>query len=101
MQLTSEESAMLRGERGEAARLAMSIVTQLGDLYGAPDLVPIAMAHVDACLYHQDAWLEFAELLVAGGARVSVPTTLNVGARDQSRWRTMRTPEPLASKSAR
>ncbi len=101
MDLTAEESAMLRGERGEALRLSMSILARLGRLYGAARLVPIALAHVDACLFHQEAWLEFAERLVAGGARVAVPTTLNVGARDQARWREMRTPQALAEKSRR
>src|SRR5262249_30241037 len=92
---------MLRGERGEAARLSMSILAQPRAHSGARDTVRIAMAHVDGCLYHQEAWLEYAERLVAGGARVAVPTTLNVGARDQSRWESMRTPPALAEKSAR
>jgi hypothetical protein len=37
---------------------------------------------VDGCLYHGDGGVEFAERLVAGGGRVAVPTTLNVGALD-------------------
>ena len=49
---------------------------------GAGRLIDVASAHVDGCLYHGRAGLEFAERLAAGGARVSVPTTLNVGALD-------------------
>ncbi len=45
-------------------------------------LIPITRAHVDSCLYHGEASLDFAERLVDGGARVAVPTTLNVGALD-------------------
>lgn len=101
MDLTADEAAMLRGERGEAARLSMSILEKLGRLYDAKRFVPIVLAHVDACLYHQEAWLDFAERLVAGGGRVAVPATLNVGARDQERWKEMRTPPELAEKSAR
>jgi predicted aconitase len=49
---------------------------------GAERLVDVVSAHVDGCLYHGLAGLEFAERLVAGGASVSVPTTLNVGYLD-------------------
>ncbi len=51
-------------------------------LLGAERLVPIASAHIDGCLYHGDSGTEFAERLVAGGGRVCVPATLNVGALD-------------------
>jgi hypothetical protein len=49
---------------------------------GARRLVDVVSAHVDSCLYHGRAGLDFAERLVAGGARVAVPTTLNVGLLD-------------------
>ena len=73
---------MLDGERGEAARLAMRIVTDLARVMEADRLIDVASAHVDGCLYHGPAGLEFAERLVAGGAAVSVPTTLNTGSLD-------------------
>src|SRR5690606_15748392 len=50
--------------------------------YGAPRLLDITSAHIDGCLYHGLSGLEFAQRLVEGGARVRVPTTLNVGAID-------------------
>src|SRR6266511_6260258 len=65
---------MLDGERGEAARLAMRIVADLAGVMEADRLIDVASAHVDGCLYHGPAGLEFAERLVAGGAAVSVPT---------------------------
>ena len=37
---------------------------------------------IDGCLHHGDGGVEFAERLVALGGRVSIPTTLNVGALD-------------------
>src|SRR5262245_45105359 len=49
---------------------------------GADRLIDVVSAHVDGCLYHGLAGLEFAERLVAGGARVSIPTTLNVSSLD-------------------
>ena len=82
VELTESDRAFLRGERGEAAALAMRIVVEMAGVSGAGRLIDVASAHVDGCLYHGIAGLEFAERLVAGGARVAVPTTLNVGALD-------------------
>ena len=82
VELTESDRSCLRGERGEAAALAMRIVVEMAGVSGAGRLIDVASAHVDGCLYHGIAGLEFAERLVAGGARVAVPTTLNVGALD-------------------
>ena len=60
----------------------MRIVVETAGVMGADRLVDIVAAHVDGCLYHGLAGLGFAERLVAGGASVSVPTTLNVGYLD-------------------
>jgi predicted aconitase len=49
---------------------------------GARALLDIAGAHIDGCLYHGEVSLDFVERLVAGGGRVRVPTTLNVGSLD-------------------
>ena len=49
---------------------------------GADGFVPITGAHIDGCLYHGQAGLDFAEQLLAEGARVKVPTTLNVSSLD-------------------
>jgi predicted aconitase len=64
------------------ADIARRIVEEAARLLGAPDLVEIKSAHIDGCLYHGDSGVLFAEKLVAAGARVAVPTTLNVGALD-------------------
>ncbi|HVH54593.1 MAG TPA: aconitase X catalytic domain-containing protein [Actinomycetota bacterium] len=82
VELSPDDRAMLDGERGEAARLAMRIVANLAGVMEADRLIDVASAHVDGCLYHGPAGLEFAERLVAGGAAVSVPTTLNTGSLD-------------------
>lgn len=62
--------------------MAMRVVVAAGELLGADRLVEIISAHIDGCLHHGDGGVEFAEALVAGGGRVAVPTTLNVGALD-------------------
>jgi predicted aconitase len=80
--LTETEAAMAAGAAGEGAALALRLVVETGRLLGAERLVPIASAHIDGCLYHGVSGTEFAEFLVARGARVAVPATLNVGALD-------------------
>jgi predicted aconitase len=60
----------------------MRLVMRAAEVLAAERLIPITGAHVDSCLYHGEATLDFADRLVDGGARVAVPTTLNVGALD-------------------
>jgi predicted aconitase len=80
--LTADEQRMLDGEDGEARALAMRILTRIGAAVGAPRMIPVASAHVDGCLYHGQASVDFGERLAGLGARVTVPTTLNVGSLD-------------------
>jgi predicted aconitase len=80
--LTPYDRAFLAGERGAAGRMAMRILVGMAEVYGAGELLDITSAHIDGCLFHGDSGLEFAERLVAGGAQVRVPATLNVGALD-------------------
>jgi predicted aconitase len=82
MQLTSADTSMLHGESGAATAFAMRILSAFARAVGAPSLLDITRAHIDGCLYHGRASLDFVERLVAGGGRVRVPTTLNVGAVD-------------------
>ena len=60
----------------------MRLVLRAAEVTGATRLIDITGAHVDSCLYHGEASLDFVGRLVDGRARVSVPTTLNVGALD-------------------
>ena len=62
--------------------LAMRVVVAVATAMRAPRLVDIVGAHVDGCLYVGPVSIDFARRLVDGGARVSVPTTLNVGSVD-------------------
>ncbi len=82
MTLSDDEKAMLGGEDGAGAALAMELLVAYADAIGAPSLLRIAGAHVDGCLYHGEAGLDFVEALLAGRGRVRVPTTLNVGSID-------------------
>ena len=60
----------------------MRLVVRAAEATGATELIDISGAHVDSCLYHGEASLDFVDRLVEADARVSVPTTLNVGAVD-------------------
>lgn len=73
---------MLAGEGTPAEQLAMKLIVGLARMTGAPSLIPISRAHVDGCLYHGPASLDFARTLHEGGGQVRVPTTLNVGIVD-------------------
>src|SRR5258706_10916091 len=59
--------------------MAMRILAEMGRLLGAPRLIAVASAHIDGALYHGDSGVHFAERLVAGGAKVAIPASLNVG----------------------
>jgi hypothetical protein len=80
--LDSHERGLLQGAGGDGAALAMRVVVESARVLGAARLIEIRSAHIDSCLYHGDSGTLFAERLVSLGARVAVPTTLNVGALD-------------------
>ena len=90
IQLTAAEQAMLDGKDGPAPAIAMRILAATAELLGAKELIPISSAHIDGCLYHGDSGVLFAERLADEGAKVRVPTTLNVGALDLLRASTVR-----------
>ncbi len=60
----------------------MRIVVEMAGVWQADRLIDVTSAHVDSCLYHGPAGLDFAERLLAGRADVAVPTTLNVSSLD-------------------
>jgi predicted aconitase len=101
MQLSERDRRMLDGDLGAAAQLAMSILVRMAEVYGATALMDISQAHIDSTIYLGDATLEFAERLVALGARVAVPTSLNVSGVDECGWRNWAVPPEWAAKAAR
>jgi predicted aconitase len=82
MQLTEDDRAQLAGDRGRGVAMAMRLVVRLAEAQGAPGLIDITSAHIDSCLFHGLAGLDFAERLVELGARIGVPATLNVTSLD-------------------
>jgi predicted aconitase len=94
VELTTEERAMLAGDHGQGVALAMRLVLALARSSGATRLLPITSAHVDGCLYHGAASLDFARRLRDLGASVAVPTTSNVGSVDLLHPGIVRSPGP-------
>ena len=101
LELTEGDRSLLAGEGGEAAALAMRIVTRLAAAQGAGRLIDITSAHIDSCLYHGDAGLDFAERLAGAGGGVVVPTTLNVSSLDLLHPGLFRGSAELAAKGRR
>jgi cis-L-3-hydroxyproline dehydratase len=101
LKLTDGDQAMLHGDRGAAAQLAMSILVRMADVYGADELMDISQAHIDSTIYLGDATLEFAERLASLGAKVAVPTSLNVSGVDECGWKDWAVKPEWAAKAAR
>lgn len=61
---------MLAGDHGPGTALAARLVVRAAEVLDADRLRPITGAHVDSCLDHGQATLDFVDRLVEGGARV-------------------------------
>jgi len=101
LNLSDRDRAMANGEGGPAQALAMSILVRMADVYGATELMDISQAHVDSTIYLGDATLEFAERLASLGAKVAVPTSLNVSGVDECGWKDWAVKPEWAAKAAR
>jgi len=101
VRLTARDREMLDGVHGGAPQLAMSILVRMAEVYGAHELMDISQAHIDSTIYLGDATLEFAERLAALGARVAVPTSLNVSGVDECGWKEWHVSPEWAAKAAR
>ena len=82
LDLSPLDRELLDGAHGEGGAFAMRLLQRFAEAVGAPAFLDIEGAHVDGCLYHGRASLDFAERMVALGGKVRVPTSLNVGSVD-------------------
>src|SRR5215813_5602710 len=101
MRLSDRDRDMLEGRHGAAPQLALRILVRMAEVYGADALMDISQAHIDSTIYLGDATLEFAERLAALGARVAVPTSLNVSGVDECGWKDWAVAPEWAAKAAR
>ena len=76
VRLSCEEEALLKGQKGEAARLAMEILMDMAESFGAKSFVKVssvqAMAHYGSL---HEAGLDWLQKLASLGGKCCVPTT--------------------------
>ena len=101
LKMSAEDRAQLEGEKGQARRMAMSILVRMAEVSGAQSLMDISAAHIDSTIYTGEATMEFAERLASLGAQVCVPTTLNVSGVDEHGWQSWAVPPEWAVKARR
>ena len=99
--LSRRDQEMRRGDHGPATKLAMSILTRMAEVADAKELLDISGAHIDSTVYIGEAGLEFAERLASLGAKVRVPTTLNVSGLDEHHWKEWAVPTDWARQAQR
>jgi len=101
VKLSTRDEQLLDGQHGEAARLAMRILVRMAEVQGAAEMMDVSQAHIDGCGLLSETGLEFAETLAAKGAKVCIPTTLNMGPLDLQNWRQFGVNEDFAAKAIR
>lgn len=100
MKLTPDEENILNGNEGDSRRKAMELLVALGKVYDADGLINITCAHLSGASYKTigEGGLKYLSDQVAGGAKVSVPSTLNPVGMDLGRWKEMHISEEFAKK---
>jgi predicted aconitase len=101
VKLRQADEQMLNGQKGPATQMAMRIMVRMAEVVEAPEMMDVSQAHIDGCGLLSETGLEFAETLAAKGAKVSIPTTLNMGPLDLQNWRRFGVSEDFAAKAIR
>ncbi len=91
MKLTAEEQELLEGKHGPATRKSMEILTALGKIYGAENMVEVTSVQIAGVSYDNlgEAGLEFLAEMASGGGRARVLTTLNPAGMDIENWQAL------------
>lgn len=80
--LTDAEARWLAGDEGRAMQLAIELIVAAANVSDAVDLVEVDFAHINSCHWSGKLSEDFAEFLLAEGARLSVPTYTNASLID-------------------
>jgi predicted aconitase len=101
--LNKTQEDMLNGEQGEVIQRCMRLLTRLGEIYHAENMIPISSAQVAGVSYKSigDPGLEFLEDFASKGAKVKVLTTLNPAGMDLMDWKKLGFPADFAEKQDR
>ena len=89
MKLTSEEQKMLDGAYGPSVQKSMQILTTLGEIYGAEEMIPIKSVHMpgSSIVVAGEAATSFVEQMGDNHTAMTAFTTLNTGAMDMDQPR--------------
>lgn len=101
LNLTDIDRALLDGESGPAARMAMEIICLMATVENTTDLVDISRGHIDGCILAHSANLIFAEKLADLGAKISIPTTINAISVDRENWEATNVPKDFGRQATR
>ena len=102
MKLTSEEQEMLNGKHGKAAKKSMEILTTLGEIFDAEEMVDVVGVQIAGVSYDNlgEAGLEFLSEMAEDG-KIKVLTTLNPAGMDRENWRKLGIDEEFAKNQNR
>src|SRR4029079_10755767 len=105
MQLTGEEQAMRVGEHGPVRRWAIEHQVAVGEFFDAPDLVPVAQAHIMADTESLGeagvAWLEGLAASPETERRVRIPTITDPRGLDFASYKRLKQTDAMADIEAR
>ncbi|MDR1573802.1 MAG: aconitase X catalytic domain-containing protein [Clostridiales Family XIII bacterium] len=102
MEFTQYEKEMLAGDHGEAKKFAMTVLSKLGTIYGADNMVEVVSAQIMAHYGSlHDAGLELMEKFVAMGGEYCIPTTEDPASVPFRCWREIGIDEGYYEKQVR
>jgi len=102
MELTPEEKDMLDGKYGRATQKSMEILTILGEIFNAENMIEVHSVQIAGVSYDNlgEAGLEFLNEMAEDG-KVRVLTTLNPAGMDRENWETLGIDEEFAKNQNR
>jgi len=97
MKLNQEEKDMLEGKFGKATQKSMEILTTLGEIFEAEDMIEVFGVQIAGVSYANlgEAGLEYLTEMAEDG-KVKVLTTLNPAGMDRENWQVLGIDEEFA-----
>ncbi len=97
MKLNQEEKDMLEGKYGKATQKSMEILTTLGEIFEAENMIEVHGVQIAGVSYANlgEAGLEFLSEMAEDG-KVKVLTTLNPAGMDRENWQVLGIDEEFA-----
>ena len=97
MKLNQEEKDMLEGKFGKATQKSMEILTTLGEIFEAEDMIEVYGVQIAGVSYANlgEAGLEYLTEMAEDG-KVKVLTTLNPAGMDRENWQVLGIDEEFA-----